>query len=156
MPGASPTGLRCGAARSRRPPVSIVSGWTFWTWPYQRNALAASVFTNTVSVMNFGILVGALLAAGLAGRFAPVWRIPWRSLAAAVLGGLLMGYGARLAFGCNIGAFFSGVASGSLHGWLWLAAAMAGTAMGTWLRPVFGLVVERAKASSCRPENIPK
>ncbi len=116
--------------------------WTFWTWPYQRNALDASVFTNTVSVMNFGILVGALLAAGLAGRFAPVWRIPWRSLAAAVLGGLLMGYGARLAFGCNIGAFFSGVASGSLHGWLWLAAAMGGTVIGTGLRPIFGLAVK--------------
>ena len=126
------------------------SGWSFWTWPYQRNALAASVFTNTVSVMNFGILVGALLAAGLAGRFAPVWRIPWRSLAAAVLGGLLMGYGARLAFGCNIGAFFSGVASGSLHGWLWLVAAMAGTAIGTRLRPAFGLAVEVSRLSGRR------
>ncbi len=120
------------------------SDWSFWTWPYQRNALAAGVFANSVSVMNFGIIVGALLAAGLAGRFAPVWRIPWRSLAAAVIGGLLMGYGARLAFGCNIGAFFSGVASGSLHGWLWLAAAMAGTALGTLLRPLFGLSVERS------------
>lgn len=84
------------------------------------------------------------MGAGLAGRFAPVWRIPWRSLVAAVIGGLLMGYGARLAFGCNIGAFFSGVASGSLHGWLWLVAAMAGTALGTLLRPVFGLAVERS------------
>ena len=41
-----------------------------------------------------------------------------------------MGYGARLAFGCNIGALFSGIASGSLHGWLWMAAALAGTALG--------------------------
>ena len=94
--------------------------------------------------MNFGILVGALLAAGLAGRFAPVWRIPLRSLAAAVIGGLLMGYGARLAFGCNIGAFFSGVASGSLHGWLWLAAALVGTAVGIRMRPAFGLQVDRS------------
>ncbi|NNG05120.1 MAG: YeeE/YedE family protein [Inquilinus sp.] len=124
------------------------SGWTFWSWPYQRAALANSVFGNTVSVMNFGILAGALLAAGLAGRFAPVWRIPPRPMLAAVLGGLAMGYGARLAFGCNIGAFFSGVASGSLHGWLWLAAAMAGTAVGTALRPMFGLGVERSKAAA--------
>ena len=89
--------------------------------------------------MNFGIVVGALLAAGLAGRFAPQWRIPLRSLAAAVIGGLLMGYGARLAFGCNIGAYFSGIASGSLHGWLWLVAAFAGSVLGTHLRPWFGL-----------------
>ena len=68
--------------------------------------------------MNFGIVAGALLAAGLAGRFAPVFRIAPGPALAAALGGTLMGYGARLAFGCNVGAFFSGIASGSLHGWL--------------------------------------
>ena len=36
----------------------------------------------------------------------------------------MMGYGARLAFGCNIGAYFSGMLSGSLHAWLWLPAAV--------------------------------
>ena len=64
----------------------------------------------------------------------PQWRVPIRALMMAVLGGLLMGYGARLAFGCNIGALFSGIASGSLHGWLWMAAALAGTALGVPLR----------------------
>lgn len=47
--------------------------------------------------------------------------------ATALAGGLVMGYGARIAFGCNIGAFFSGVASTSLHGWLWIAAALPGS-----------------------------
>ncbi|MBF3229532.1 YeeE/YedE thiosulfate transporter family protein, partial [Pseudomonas sp. L01] len=64
--------------------------------------------------------------------------IPRRSLAAAVIGGLLLGYGARLAYGCNIGAYFSGIASGSLHGWLWLVAAFAGNSVGVRvLRPYF-------------------
>lgn len=128
-----------------------VASWTFWTWPYHKNALAGSVFANTTSVMNFGLIIGALLAAGLAGRFAPSapWRLPLRSVVAAVAGGLLMGYGARLAFGCNIGAYFSGVASASLHGWVWFAAAMAGSVLGTRLRPVFGLPVERARPTGC-------
>ena len=60
----------------------------------------------------------------------------------AVLGGLLLGYGARLAYGCNIGAYFSGIASSSLHGWLWLVAAFLGSILGTRLRPWFGLSVE--------------
>lgn len=60
-------------------------------------------------------------------------------MAAAAVGGLLMGYGARLAYGCNIGALFSGVASGSLHGWLWLLAAVPGSLLGIRLRPLFGL-----------------
>ncbi len=65
--------------------------------------------------------------------------VPMRSLAAAVIGGLAMGYGARLAFGCNIGALFSGIASTSLHGWLWTVYALAGTRIGVRLCPHFGL-----------------
>lgn len=123
-----------------------VGAWEFWTWGYHKRALAGSVFANSTSVMNFGILFGALLAAGLAGRFAPArfWRLPWRMLAAAVIGGLMMGYGARLAYGCNIGAYFGGVASSSLHGWVWFVTAMAGSAVGTWLRPFFDMEVERS------------
>lgn len=56
-----------------------------------------------------------------------------------MLGGLIMGYGARMAFGCNIGAFFSGIASFSLHGWVWIVFALMGTWVGVRLRPLFGL-----------------
>ena len=62
-----------------------------------------------------------------------------RSLLAAALGGLLMGWGARLGFGCNIGAFVGGLASGSLHGWVWFLAALPGCMIGIKLRPLFGL-----------------
>jgi uncharacterized membrane protein YedE/YeeE len=89
--------------------------------------------------MNFGIILGALAAAGLAGRFAPVFKVPLASLAAAIAGGLMLGYGARIAYGCNIGAYFSGIASSSVHGWVWFAAAFAGNIAGTRLRPLFGL-----------------
>ena len=116
-----------------------VTAWDFWTWRFPSQALAGSIFENSTSVMNFGILVGAFLAAGLAGKFAPQRRIDLGPALAAVIGGLLMGYGARLAFGCNVGAYFSGIASGSLHGWLWFAAALVGTYGGAKLRPLFGL-----------------
>jgi uncharacterized protein len=121
-----------------------VAAWPYWSPPAQAAALEASVITDVTSVMNFGILLGALLASMLAGRFAPGWRVAGRSLAAAVIGGVLLGYGARAAYGCNIGAYFSGVASGSLHGWLWMVAAFGGNAVGTSLRPLFGMKVERS------------
>lgn len=120
-----------------------VAQWTAWSSPAQAKALEASILHDVTSVMDIGIIVGALLAAGLAGRFAPVWRLPLRSLVAAVAGGLLLGYGARISYGCNIGAYFSGIASGSLHGWVWIVAALAGNWAGTSLRPLFGLAVER-------------
>jgi uncharacterized membrane protein YedE/YeeE len=116
-----------------------VANWEFWTWPAQAEALQSSVLADTVSVMNFGLILGAALAAALAGKFAPKAVVPLASFAAAALGGLLMGYGARLSFGCNIGALFSGIASGSVHGWLWFAAAFAGSTFGVFVRPLFGL-----------------
>ena len=102
-------------------------------------ALRQGALADITSVMDFGIILGALLAAGAAGNFKPVWRISGGHFAASVMGGLLLGYGARLAYGCNIGAFFSGIASGSLHGWLWIVFALFGTWTGLQLRPVFGL-----------------
>lgn len=116
-----------------------VETWEFWTWPAQAAALNDTVLADTTSVMNFGIILGAALAAGLAGKFAPKAAVPLMSLLAAAIGGLLMGYGARLSFGCNIGALFSGIASGSLHGWLWFASAFAGSLIGIFVRPLFGL-----------------
>ena len=120
-----------------------VANWTYWTAPAQATALKSSVLVDVTSVMDFGIILGALMAAMLASRFAPMWKMSGRSIAAAMIGGLLLGYGARIAYGCNIGAYFSGIASGSVHGWLWMAAAFAGNVAGTSLRPLFDLKVER-------------
>ncbi|MCE8003825.1 YeeE/YedE family protein [Billgrantia ethanolica] len=114
-----------------------VSQWGYWQSPDNAAALRASVWSDITTVMNVGIILGAMMAATLAGRFAPTLRIPLGSVMAAVIGGLMLGYGARLAFGCNIGAYFSGIASGSLHGWVWLVAGFAGNAVGIRLRPLF-------------------
>jgi hypothetical protein len=111
----------------------------FWQWPGPRHALGDSVLSDTSSLTNLGMILGAMAAAAARKPFARSAWPPLPSLAAAALGGLLMGFGARLGFGCNIGAFVGGVASGSLHGWVWFAAALGGCAVGIRLRPLFGL-----------------
>ena len=116
-----------------------VAHWPYWSAPAQAAALNGSVLADVTSVMDAGIVLGAFAAASAAGRFAPAWRVPLRSLAAAIVGGLMLGYGARIAYGCNIGAYFSGIASGSVHGWVWLPSAFVGNVVGTSLRPLFGL-----------------
>jgi uncharacterized membrane protein YedE/YeeE len=116
-----------------------VQDWPFFASGYAARALARPVLEDVTSVMNFGVMLGAALAAGLAGRFAPRAPIPPLSALAAAIGGLMMGYGARLSFGCNIGALFSGIASGSLHGWVWFACAFAGSMAGVRARRLFGL-----------------
>lgn len=124
--------------------LATLLGWNpdtspLWSQGPLAASLQASLFADVTSVMNLGIVLGAALAAALAGRLSV--RTPPSAAAwlAALLGGLMMGYGAWLAFGCNVGAYFSGIASTSLHGWLWIACALLGTAVGVRLRPWFGL-----------------
>jgi uncharacterized membrane protein YedE/YeeE len=111
----------------------------FWQWPGPKRALAESVLSDTSSLTDFGMLFGAMAAAAASHPLARTAWPPAKSLLAAAIGGLLMGWGARLGFGCNIGAFVGGVASGSLHGWVWFAAALPGCLIGIRLRPLFGL-----------------
>ena len=124
--------------------LAMLTGWTpeshaFWQGGFQLQALNNSMLHDETSLMNFGIVLGALLAALFSHRMKWVWEVNIHRIAASLIGGIAMGYGARIAFGCNIGAFFSGVASTSLHGWLWIFAALAGTWIGIRLRPSFGL-----------------
>jgi hypothetical protein len=111
----------------------------FWQWAGPKRALGDSVLSDTSSLTDLGMLFGAMAAAAATRPFARGAWPPARSLIAAALGGLLMGWGARIGFGCNIGAFVGGVASGSLHGWVWLAAALVGSVVGIRMRPWFGL-----------------
>jgi uncharacterized membrane protein YedE/YeeE len=111
----------------------------FWQWPGPKRALAESILSDTSSLTDFGMILGAMAAAAATKPFARTAWPPMGSLLAAAVGGLLMGWGARIGFGCNIGAFLGGVASGSLHGWVWFGAALGGCMIGIRLRPLFGL-----------------
>ena len=126
-----------------------LSSTAYWSSPENAATLQASVLTDRTSVMDFGIMLGALVASALAGAFVLHRKVPPRLALGAVLGGIAMGFGARLAGGCNIGAYFSGIASFSLHGWLWGVVAIAGTYAGLALRPLFGLGNPKPGDSVC-------
>ena len=122
--------------------MAAALGWnaensSFWNDGYRLDQLHSSVFSDETSVMNLAIILGSLGAAALAGELKPNFRVTLLPLLGALLGGLLMGYGSRIAYGCNIGAFLSGVSSTSLHGWLWIVAALPGNWVGVRLRSMF-------------------
>ena len=116
-----------------------VENFTFWQWSGPARSLKHSLLSDTSSLMNIGMVLGAGMLASISGHLSGQDWPPARQLMAAALGGILMGIGARLSFGCNIGTFLGGIASGSLHGWIWFALAMAGSFIGIQLRPKFGL-----------------
>ncbi|MFZ3579536.1 YeeE/YedE family protein [Virgibacillus sp. DJP39] len=124
-----------------------VASWGYWQGA-NAAVLQSSIFADSTTVLNLGVILGAFLASAAGGLF-KFTRINIKNVAAAVIGGLLLGYGARLAFGCNIGAYFGGIASFSLHGYIWGILALAGTFVALYLRPFFGLSVPKSKDSFC-------
>jgi len=81
------------------------------------------------SLLNIGVIVGGTIAALLSREFAI--RVPARAeLAKGGAGGLLMGVGAVLAFGCNIGGFFSATSALSLSGLGMMLGLGAGAFLG--------------------------
>lgn len=111
----------------------------YWMNPAREAALYEPLTSDPASLMNVGVILGAFLAATLAKRFNIEWKLPPLQFIGALFGGVMLGYGATIAYGCNIGAFIGGVVSGSLHGWLWIVCAFAGSIVGTKLRPLFRL-----------------
>jgi uncharacterized membrane protein YedE/YeeE len=108
----------------------------FWSQPGQVRILGQSVLLDVTSITNIGILAGALwVAAGAPPSPRPLTPAQW---AIGLAAGLAMGYSSRLAFGCNVGAMVSGISTGSLHGWLWVPLAFAGTLLGIRVRRRFG------------------
>ena len=80
------------------------------------------------SLLNLGVLIGGAGAALSAREFAI--RVPaGGELAKGALGGALMGVGSILAFGCNVGGFFSAVSALSLAGF----GMMLGLGLGAFL-----------------------
>jgi uncharacterized membrane protein YedE/YeeE len=113
-------------------------GWSpvgdaFWGVDPHALRLAEPVLADVTSVTNFGLIYGAIAASRWNGPadFRPPGT---QRLLAGALAGLVMGYSARMAFGCNVGAYLGGIASASVHGWVWFALAFAGSILGVRLR----------------------
>ncbi|HMT17770.1 MAG TPA: YeeE/YedE thiosulfate transporter family protein, partial [Ottowia sp.] len=108
----------------------------FWSDPGHAERLSQTLLLDVTSITNIGILAGALWVS--ARRPEPPRPLTSAQWAIGLLAGFAMGYSSRLAFGCNVGAMVSGISTGSLHGWLWVPLAFAGTLVGLRVRRRFG------------------
>lgn len=115
----------------------------YWAAPSNQARLSESLFLDVTSLTNIGLLSGAAMITIWRNQTDTKASISGRQALVAIGAGFMLGYSARLAFGCNIGAFYSGISTGSLHGWVWFLAAFPGAWVGVQLREYIGL--ERAK-----------
>lgn len=96
-------GLSTAAGRSY--PLGITAGWITWV---KVGLPAVDASLNWIAWMVVGIVIGALIAALIAGEFK--FRMPgWGMLGQSFVGGLLMGFGAVCSAGCNVTHILSGL-----------------------------------------------
>ena len=108
----------------------------FWSQAGNAQRLTQTVLLDVTTITNIGILGGALWVSARAGEASsPLTNRQWMI---GLLAGFIMGYSSRLAFGCNVGAMVSGISTGSLHGWIWVPLAFAGTLIGVRVRRHYG------------------
>jgi hypothetical protein len=108
----------------------------FWGDAGNARILAQSALLDVTSITNIGLLGGALwVSARKPANAKPLTGTQW---AIGLVAGFVLGYSSRLAFGCNVGAMFSGISTGSVHGWIWMPMAFLGTLIGLRVRRRFG------------------
>jgi hypothetical protein len=102
------------AHAGRNYPLGITGGWATLT-RYLISGQSKFLSCETFEVL--GLVVGAFVSAVIAGEFK--LRAPnARRLVQQYIGGALMGIGAVINFGCNIGHILSGVPQLAVSSWL--------------------------------------
>lgn len=152
LPWGITMGLTLWGAQAITMVAPVLDATEFWSEPGMRAMLHGPLLAMHGSLGDVGLLVGALGAAAATGRLRHGVALGLRPAIGAAVGGLLLGVGARLSFGCNVGAFLGGASSGSLHGFAWFVAVLPGCWVGLRLRPAFGLsgVVQPAASFSAQ------
>lgn len=89
-------------------------------------AIENGLLNHGVTLRNLGIILGSAVAFFLAGRFKLDYKFNIKDVVFYAIGGLLLGFGAMFAGGCNIGALYSAISNFSLSGWVYLVSAGLG------------------------------
>lgn len=110
-----------------------VEKWHYFNSEDAQAALNSGFLNDPPSIRNLGIIFGALISILLASEFKLRKIKSKKQIVAAALGGILMGYGARVAHGCTIGALYSGISSLSLSGWVYAVFLFLGSMVGSKL-----------------------
>jgi uncharacterized protein len=113
--------------------ISLRVGISPYQWHYfQRIAERREILflSHPLIYLSIAMVAGACFASLSRREFRLRRPRNYKYVISALLGGTLMGYGSRVAIGCNIGAFLSGTSSYSLHGWIFGLALIPGAYLG--------------------------
>ena len=114
--------------------ISIQIGISPYKWHYFQELIfdeSKRIFLeHPLLYLSLAMIAGSLFASLVAGEFRVRFPKAIRFIISALAGGFLLGYGSRVAMGCNVGGFLGGVASLSLHGWVLALFMLFGAYLG--------------------------
>lgn len=130
-----------GASWGVSGPYTLWGVWLFEKFGIDFGAISAfkgpvetvskGLLNHTVTIRNIGMIFGSSIAFLLAGNFKFKFDFKGKDALFYAIGGILMGYGAKVAGGCNAGALYSGICNFSLSGWFFLVAMTIGGIIGS-------------------------
>jgi hypothetical protein len=89
---------------------------------------------NPITVQDLGIFLGSLIFILTSGLWTKtlqsVTKLNAKNTCVFALGGFTMGFGTRMANGCNVGALYSPIAELSLSGWIFFVFLVLGAIIG--------------------------
>lgn len=115
--------------------LGLAIDWDFWEFTaMNEEGLMKPLSEDSIILTSFGFFLGIaiyhvisiLTNSPTKNRRTKLHPFNIKILIKSTFSGLIMGYGAVIAYGCNIGGFFSAIISGSIHGWAWFASAFIG------------------------------
>ena len=125
--------------------------WVSFNGKLSRNYFNQNFFNSDIYIM-----IGAFIAASIKQNFGAEQCKNFIFYIKAILGGFLMGLGAKMSYGCNIGSMTSGICSSSLHGYIWMICCTLGVFVSILLCTLLGIDDEKPKEESPKDEEIPK
>lgn len=113
------------------------------SWDSFQNTLTRNYFNKNIFNSDIYIMIGAFIAASIKKNFGLEQCKTFIFYIKAVFGGFLMGIGAKMSYGCNIGAMTSGICSSSLYGYIWMIFCTLGVFVSILLCTLIGIEDEK-------------
>ena len=114
-------------------------------WDSFNGTLTRDYFNKNIFNSDIYIMIGAFIAASIKQNFGLEQCKNVIFYIKAIFGGFLMGIGAKMSYGCNIGSMTSGIISSSLHGYIWMIFCTLGVFVSILLCSIIGIEDEKPK-----------
>jgi hypothetical protein len=123
-------------------------------WDSFNHTLARDYFNKNIFNSDIYIMIGAFIAASIRLNFGLEQCKNFIFYIKAVFGGFFMGLGAKMSYGCNIGAMTSGICSSSLYGYIWMIFCTLGVFASILLCTIIGIEDEKPKDEKPKDEEL--